>query len=584
MKRFSIPTILLAVIAFVNVSATTIHVPADYPTIQQGIDAGVDGDTVLVQPGTYYENINFNGHNIVLGSLFLTTGDTIYIAQTVIDGDSSGTVVSFVSGEDTSACITGFTVANGYTDDNGGGILCMNSSNPLICYNIIKDNISNNSGAGICCWQSSPRILKNTISNNRIYNIYWGDGGGIKMYESNSLIKGNTISNNYCYCAGGGISSFSSNPTILDNVISHNTSHGPGGGFLCHQSQPVIAGNQFTGNASSVDEGGAAASYNSSIIFEWNSVAYNVSGFRGGGILNKYSDSYIRNNIFVYNRCAAEGAAIFCSRTWSRSNPTIINNVIYGNQAGVNGGAIKIIYADPVISNTIMWNNTPDEINQDDLSNPVITYSNIQGGWAGEGNINIDPLFRDPQGGDFHLQDSINCGDPLYSPCIDTGSPVIFDSLLDCSRGLGTLRSDMGAYGGYISGCNYVVGDVNGSDNYNGLDITYGVNFFKGGSDPICDTCDCPPHPFFWVCGDVNGSCSYNGLDITYGVNFFKGGAAPIPCADCPPGGGIIITAKSRNANSAIYEMQSKEHRNSGFIRNTEKNKGDDQLKTGLRH
>jgi hypothetical protein len=267
------------------------------------------------------------------------------------------------------------------------------------------------------------------------------------MYESNSFIKGNTISNNYCYCAAGGISCFSSNPTLLDNVISDNNSRGAGAGFLCHQSQPVIVGNQFTGNVSSTDEGGAVGSYNSSMIFERNYVAYNISGFRGGGILNKYSDSYINNNIFAYNQCAGEGGAIFCSRTWSWSNPTIINNVIYGNQAGVNGGAIKIVYADPIIFNTIMWNNSPDEVNQDEISNPVITYSNIQGGWQGEGNIDTDPLFRNVTVNDFHLM-STDCGDPYDSPCIDTGNPIFRDSLLDCSWGLGDLRSDMGAYGG----------------------------------------------------------------------------------------------------------------------------------------
>jgi hypothetical protein len=84
------------------------------------------------------------------------------------------------------------------------------------------------------------------------------------------------------------------------------------------------------------------------------------------------------------------------------------------------------------------------------------------------------------------------------------------------------------------SGCEYVVGDVNGSDSYNGLDVTYGVSFFKGGPDPAYE-CECPPYATWYVSGDVNGSCGYNGLDITYGVAYFKGGAAPQPCADCPP-------------------------------------------------
>ena len=89
--------------------------------------------------------------------------------------------------------------------------------------------------------------------------------------------------------------------------------------------------------------------------------------------------------------------------------------------------------------------------------------------------------------------------------------------------------------------CDYVVGDVNGSDSYNGLDITYGVAFLKGGNPPMCDTCLlCPDWHY---CGDVNGSCSYNGLDITYGVAYLKGGDAPIPCADCPPLGAIAVSA-----------------------------------------
>ena len=89
-------------------------------------------------------------------------------------------------------------------------------------------------------------------------------------------------------------------------------------------------------------------------------------------------------------------------------------------------------------------------------------------------------------------------------------------------------------YGCGGSGCDYVVGDVNASDSYNGLDITYGVAFFKGGPAPLYE-CECTPGNTWYVSGDVNASCSYNGLDITYGVAYFKGGAAPMPCPDCPP-------------------------------------------------
>jgi hypothetical protein len=126
------------------------------------------------------------------------------------------------------------------------------------------------------------------------------------------------------------------------------------------------------------------------------------------------------------------------------------------------------------------------------------------------------------------------------------------------------------------AGCDYVVGDVNGSDNYNGLDITYGVNFFKYGSpDPLC--IDCPLCPGWWYCGDVNASCNYNGLDITYGVNYFKyGSPGPVPCVDCPPiEGPTVIGNELRPDVQPTIETKSKSKKgNSLKQRNQNQRKG----------
>jgi hypothetical protein len=102
------------IILFASLSiAKIIYIPKEYPTIQAGIDSSFDGDTVLVDEGTYYENINFNGKNIILGSLFFSTGDKEYIIHTVIDGNQKGSVVTFESGEDSTATLIGFTITNG---------------------------------------------------------------------------------------------------------------------------------------------------------------------------------------------------------------------------------------------------------------------------------------------------------------------------------------------------------------------------------------------------------------------------------------------------------------------------------------
>ena len=336
MKRVYIFALVLVVFSYSPVSATIINIPDDYPTIQQGIDASTDGDTVLVQPGTYVENINFNGHNIVLGSLFLTTGDTEYISTTIIDGSGSGSVVYFNSSEESTTIITGFTIQNG-SPYYGGGIRCDNSS-PTIIYNTITGN-SAILGGGILCWVSNPTINNNTISGNSA--SFWG--GGIFCRNSNSMITNNTISENSADDSGGGIYCFESNPFIINNTISGN----------------------------------------------WAEIA-------GGGI--------------------------YCELV---SNPVITNTIFWADSAQYN-----------------------QEIWADTSSALTITYCNIQDTlWPGEDNISVDPLFRDPDNGDFHLM-STACGDPYDSPCIDAGHPDILDSLLDCSWGLGELRSDMGAYGG----------------------------------------------------------------------------------------------------------------------------------------
>jgi hypothetical protein len=417
MKITTLFILTIILVAIPPTSATIIHIPDDYPTIQQGIDASTDGDTVLVQPGTYVENINFNGHNIVLGSLFLTTGDTTYIGETVIDGDSSGSVVKFESGEDSTAVITGLTLQNGF-DDNGGAINCSNNSSCIISHNIISNNTAatyyGGHGGGIFCGtNSNPYIYNNIIiSNNATGQFYPGSGGAIYCSESSSIIAKNTICYNSAGGGGGGIYCFRSPVFIKNNLIMENHSGRVGGGIYCHEADLIVKGNTIMGN-----------------------FATGYSDSRGGGISLSSSNAIIENNFIIANFADSLGGGIRCVR----SSPAITNSILYGNVSSLGGGIFGRISSNPEIANCILWGDSAivgSELEFDDSSNPLITYSNIEGGWEGEGNIDADPLFRDPENGDFHLM-STACGDPHDSPCIDAGP-----------WGLGELRSDMGAYGG----------------------------------------------------------------------------------------------------------------------------------------
>jgi len=228
-------------------------------TRQTGITAAVNTDTVLVQPGTYVENINYNGKLITVASLFLTTQDTTYISSTIINGNSNGTVVTFNNSEDSTAVLCGFTIING-SADYGGGIFCYNNSSPSLENVTIIGNIAIFIGGGVCCWDySSPRLEHVTISGNSASTA----GGGIYCWDySNLNLENVTISGNTAD-SGGGIYCYESSLILKNVTISDNTADSGGGIYCDYYSNPILQNVTILGNTA--DSGGGIYCYDNSI-------------------------------------------------------------------------------------------------------------------------------------------------------------------------------------------------------------------------------------------------------------------------------------------------------------------------------
>ncbi len=178
-----------------NWQRTTIrHVPDDWETIQAAINASTNGDTVLVQPGVYDGVINFNGRDVVVASLFLTTSDMSYIDSTILDGGADDrSVAVFQNNETENAKLIGFTLMNGSTN-YGGGIYC-NGASPILQNLVIRDNHATRYGGGIYCTRGSNPTLENvTIFGNRANSV----GGGIHCFNNSSVatIVNSIIRNN----------------------------------------------------------------------------------------------------------------------------------------------------------------------------------------------------------------------------------------------------------------------------------------------------------------------------------------------------------------------------------------------------
>ena len=233
-----------------------LRIPADFSTIQTGIDSAQDGDTVLVSPGSWFENLNFHGKKILVASHFIVTRDTSLISNTVIDGSSKGPVVIFSSGEDSTSILLGFTIAHGRelrTDDtgSGGGILCRKTS-PVFQDLIVREN----SSAGLYA-DSAEVVIRNCsfLDNN---------GMALDLYDSKATIVRSRLSSN----SNGGLSCVGSAVELEETVITGNGAmNSAAGGIRCTWENVLkLSGVTIAGNQSVI--GGGITCISSTVLFD----------------------------------------------------------------------------------------------------------------------------------------------------------------------------------------------------------------------------------------------------------------------------------------------------------------------------
>ena len=181
------------------------------------------------------------------------------------------------------------------------------------------------------------------------------------------------------------------------------------GGGLYIEGSPVVDNLVIKDNNAHLNGGGICVNLNSSPTFR-DLIVKNNTGGSGGGIYVTGSTIDMENCVISNNSTNGEGGGVFIAH--APSSPNLVNVTITGNTAAEAGGGIYCEYSNPSLVNSILWNNLPEEI---DIysGTATVTYSDIQGGWEGTGNIDADPLFCNPDSGDYTLAEN--------SPCIGTG-------------------------------------------------------------------------------------------------------------------------------------------------------------------
>jgi len=398
-----------------------------YETILSG---DLNGDD-----GSEFENYEENSYHVVTGS---GTDETAVIDGFVIrGGNADGSLFDQYHGGGMFNDSAAPTVTDCKFVLNIGAVgdgMCNLESEPVITSCHFRANGCSPMGSAVYNWYSNPVVTDCVFSEN--------DDVGLWNHYSPASVTGCVFTDN----GGRALENvYESMSVIVDCIFTGNGESGMLNGM---GAASTIIGCSFVGNTS--DYGAGMFNNETSGVFVLDCVfAGNVATKKGGGVYNSLAWVDFANCAFVQNSSAIDAGGMYNSSGFV----TVTNCAVVCNGAQQGGGIFS--YTSGTVMNCILAGNEPDQI-YDEVGGLIVSYSDVEGGWFGPGehNIDADPKFVDPDSGDCHLAP--------FSPCIDAGdntavpedvttdldgNPRFVDDMFSSDEGYGDPPLvDMGCY------------------------------------------------------------------------------------------------------------------------------------------
>ena len=409
-----------------------------------------DGDTILIAAGTYTENLFLNAITITLrGGYTISGSDWISnTGETVINGNHTDRVFMMF---DSNLTLDHLTLTGGHAVGGTGGALYVERGSVLIANSVISDNISFGDGGGLAAYDSAIVVMHDVVvANNQVEATSTsGEAGGLYFRDSaQATLTRLHVYGNTAIEGGGGV--YLDDPgtsvTISDSQIYSNTALGAygnsGGGIGVHQGRLSLSNSEVYGNFAPNSYAGGLFVINGGYLEVFDStITENTAKDHGGAMYVTSGTADLTNVLITGNSTSSNVGNAIAVDGWG--DVTILNSTMANNNP--SGDQAVILWSGHLtVTNSILWNSALAL--QADPPCPTcftVTYSNVEGGWTGTSNLNLDPHFV--AGDDYSLQ--------MDSPCIDTGTNAgAPDHDLDQrprpldGNGDGSALTDMGAY------------------------------------------------------------------------------------------------------------------------------------------